>query len=183
MQRAYRSVNSPAWPWPHNLAAPILVLCGVLVALMPWSARAQSFERGATNVSVLVGSGRAFDESYVVLGLGAGYYVADGLELGLELETWLNGDPNIYKVTPALRYVFNTSGRVRPYVGAFYRRVFIEDFDDRDSWGGRAGVYIPTGARSYIGLGVAYSELVDCNEQIYDTCSDTYPELTFAFAL
>jgi hypothetical protein len=158
-------------------------LCAGVALLFPGIVSAQAFERGATNVSVLVGSGQAFDESYLVLGIGAGYYIANGLELGLELETWLNGDPDIYKVTPGLRYVFNLSGKLRPYVGGFYRRVFIEDFDDRDSWGGRAGVYIPTGARSYLGLGVVYTELVDCDERIYSTCSDTYPELTFSFAL
>lgn len=161
----------------------LLVLCASVALLLPGTASAQAFERGATNLSVLVGSGRAFDENYVVLGLGAGYYVANGLELGLEFETWLNGDPNIYKVTPGLRYVFNTGGKLRPYVGGFYRRVFIEDFDDRDSWGGRAGVYIPTGPRSYVGIGAVYTELVDCDEQIYRSCSDTYPELSFSFAL
>jgi len=151
--------------------------------LLPTTSHAQSFGQGSTNISVLLASGRAFSQNYTVVGVGAGYFVTNGLELGLEVEAWLSGDPNIYKVTPNLRYVFNVGGQIKPYVGAFYRRVYIQGYPDLDSWGGRAGAFIAAGTNSYVGVGVVYSELRDCNTQIYQTCSDTYPEFTLGFTI
>lgn len=154
-----------------------------LVLLLPGTSKAQPFTHGATNFSVIVANGRAFAQDYTIVGVGIGYYVANGLELGLELESWTGGDPNIYKVTPSFRYVLNLGTQINPYVGAFYRRVYIQGYPDLDSWGARAGAFINTGGRSYLGIGVVYSKLRDCNQQLYQTCSDTYPELTVGFTI
>jgi len=37
-----------------------------------------------------VGNGSSFGNNYIVLGLGAGYYVVDGLDLGLDVQAGLN---------------------------------------------------------------------------------------------
>jgi hypothetical protein len=140
------------------------------------------FADGSMRLSVLVGNGYAFDESYLVVGVGVGYFIAKGLELGLEAESWSSGSPGITKISPALRYVLPTSSAVRPYVGAFYRRTMVENYDDLDSVGGRAGIYFMSGHGGYFGAGAVYEKYLSCNEAIYRSCSDAYPEIIFAIA-
>ena len=154
-----------------------------LLLLLPVSSRAQTFTQGTTNVAVFVGNGQAFAQNYTIVGLGVGYYVLNGLELGLEVEDWMNGTPHIYKVTPSLRLVFNTGSRINPYLGAFYRRVYTQGYPDLDAWGGRAGAFIATGEHSYMGIGVVYTRMRNCNQSVYQTCNDTYPEFTLGFSL
>jgi len=64
-----------------------------------------AFSKGRTHVLVTAGSGYAFDESYLVLGLGVSYYLIDGLNVGLSLESWTGSDPKMYKVTPSMTHV------------------------------------------------------------------------------
>lgn len=174
-------VNFHADSRHRHLSACYLIIG--LALLLPGTSSAQSFTHGATNFSVLVANGRAFAQDYTIVGIGVGYYVANGLELGLELESWTGGDPNIYKVTPSFRYVLRLSRQLNPYIGAFYRRVYINGYPDLDSWGARAGAFIETGEHSYMGIGVVYTQLRDCNQQLYQTCSDSYPELTLGFSI
>jgi hypothetical protein len=133
-------------------------------------------------LSVLVGNGYAFNESYFVMGVGVGYFIAKGLELGLDAESWSGASPHISKISPEVRYVVPTDSTMRPYVGAFYRRTMIDSYDDLDSTGGRAGVYFISGQGSYFGIGAVYEKYLSCNEAVYRSCSDSYPELIFAFA-
>lgn len=143
---------------------------------------ASVFSKGRTHLAVVVGNGYAFDESYTVIGAGVSYYLADGLNIGLNVESWSGGDPSIYKVTPSVQYVFYQVPRVSPYLGAFYRRSYIEDLEDLNSAGGRAGVYIAAGRNAFIGVGAVYESYLDCNTTTYIECSNTYPELSFTFA-
>ena len=156
-----------------------LLLCAALPAD---AAGRDPFADGSMRLSVLVGNGYAFDESYLVVGVGFGYFIARGLELGLDGESWSGSTPGITKVSPALRYVVPTNSVVRPYVGAFYRRTMIDNYDDLDSGGGRAGIYFMSGQGSYFGLGAVYEKYFSCDEAIYRSCSDTYPEIIFAIA-
>jgi len=156
-----------------------LFLCPALPAS---AANRDPFAAGSMRASVLVGNGYAFDESYLIVGVGIGYYVAKGLELGLDGEFWTGGTPDITKISPALRYVLPTNSAVRPYVGAFYRRTMIDTYDDLNSAGGRAGVYFMSARGSYFGLGAVYEKYLSCNEAVYRSCSDSYPEIIFAFA-
>ncbi|MDH3343234.1 MAG: hypothetical protein OEM07_05880, partial [Gammaproteobacteria bacterium] len=103
---------------------------------------AAPFAKGDIGISVLIGSGRAFYDNYTIVGAGVGYYVADGLRLGINAETWLGGDVSINKVSPQLQYVFSREKKLKPYIGTFYRRTTIEGFDDLNSAGARAGVYL-----------------------------------------
>jgi hypothetical protein len=138
------------------------------------------FAKGRTRLSASAGWGSSFNEDYVVLGLGAGYYLMRGLEAGLDSEFWLGSDPTITKVSPQLRYVFDNAAAFKPYLGAFYRRTFFSGFDDLDSVGGRFGAYFPLGTRAYTGLGGVYERYLDCENTVYQDCSQLYPEFTIS---
>jgi hypothetical protein len=140
------------------------------------------FGRGSTSVIVSGGTGYAFNQTYFVLGLGVAYYVFDGLNVGLSVESWTGSDPHVNKVTPSLQYVFYQVPVVKPYIGVFYRRTYVSGQSDIDSAGGRAGAYVRAGRNAYIGGGVVYESYRDCNTAIFRSCSETYPELSFTLA-
>ena len=139
------------------------------------------FEKGKIRLSVLGSSGRSLDQNYLILGVGAGYFVAKGLELGLNVDTWLGNDPSIYEVTPVIRYVLDLKKPLYPYVGAFYTRSIYEDLEDLDAAGFRAGVFSSIGPRTLIGLGMVYDRLLDCDEDIYESCTEVYSEAMLSF--
>jgi hypothetical protein len=140
------------------------------------------FRKGSTQAVISGGTGYAFKETYFVLGLGANYYVVDGLNVGLAFEWWTGSSPGIYKLTPSVQYVFHQVPTLKPYVGVFYRRTYVDRLDDINSMGGRAGAYLQAGRNTYIGGGVVYEKYVSCNSSVYRSCSDTYPELSITFA-
>jgi hypothetical protein len=156
-----------------------LLLCATLPAD---AAGRDPFAEGSMRVSVIVGNGYTFDQSYLVVGVGFGYFVATGLELGLDAESWSSGTPGITKISPALRYVVPTNSTIRPYIGAFYRWTMIENHDNLNSVGGRAGIYLLSGQGSYFGAGIVYEKYLSCDEAVYSTCSSTYSEIIFAIA-
>jgi len=118
----------------------------------------------------------------VLIGVGAAYFIANGLDLGLDFEYWTGSDPGITKVSPRLDYVFNTRSVLRPYAGVFYRRTMIEGLNDLNSIGGRAGLYLMSGKGVYVGADVVYESYLSCDTATYSSCSDTYPEITVAFS-
>lgn len=137
-----------------------------------------AFSKNSVTLGVVAGSGTAFANDYFILGVAAGYYVMDGLELGVSLQHWIGDDPSITKLSPQVRYVFTQADPIKPYLGTFYRRTFIEDLDDEDSYGYRAGAYFSGSGGVYIGGGVVYEEYVDCSRFV--ECSDTYPEIVIS---
>jgi opacity protein-like surface antigen len=143
---------------------------------------ASFFSKGRTHVSIYGGNGYAFDDSYLVLGLGVSHYLIDGFNVGLSFESWSGADPSMYNITPSVQYVFYQVPRLTPYLGGFYRRAYIEGRPDLNSAGARAGVYITAGSNAYIGVGAVYESYIDCNKATYLSCHDTYPEVSFTFA-
>ena len=131
--------------------------------------------------TVVIGSAQLLTETYTVLGVGAGYFVMDGLQLGLDVSVWTGGDPSIYEVTPKINYIYENRSAVKPYIGMFYNRTFIENFDDSNSLGYRAGFYSPVGDGAYFGIGGVYSKLQDCTETANIKCSSSYSEFSFIF--
>jgi hypothetical protein len=168
-------------PRLHSVRSPLLhvLLVGALLAVPGVSASQGLFDKGTKQLSVIVGSTQSFGEDYLVLGVGFGYYMFNGLELAINWQSWLGGDPSVNQLTPSVTYVFRNSSNVDPYLGALYRWTFISDLDDLTAWGGRAGVYIATGRKSALGLGAVYIQYNDCNTTTYTDCSDTYPELSY----
>ena len=162
------------------------------VFVLPLSANAVSvgsggistaFSKNSTTLGVVVGSGSAFNDDYIIAGVSLGYYVLDGLELGVDVQHWFSGEPSISKVSPQIRYVYTKTNNLKPYVGAFYRRTYFGDFngvslDDRDSFGYRAGAYFTSNNQVYIGGGIVYEEYTDCSA--FTDCSSTYPEILFS---
>lgn len=144
-----------------------------------------AFSKDSASVGVVVGSGSAFDDDYMILGFGAGYYVINGLEIGIDAQYWFSGEPSITKVTPKITYVFTQPQTISPYLGIFYRRTFYGDYegmsmDDQNSYGYRAGAYLNSSDDVYIGGGIVHEKYVDCNEFV--DCSTTYPEIIFAIS-
>ena len=139
------------------------------------------FAQGRLRISVLFGGGTNFQDNYLILGAGLGYFLIDGLEASLGGTAWFLGDPFIGTVTPGLTYVFYQVPKIHPYLGAFYRRYFITGgFDDFDTYGGRGGVNLLLGNDGFVGGGVVYERLFDCQEDVWQNCDQWYPELTVA---
>jgi hypothetical protein len=140
------------------------------------------FGQGHTFLSLMVGSGSAFNNNYFLIGAGATYYVIDGLGIGLSLENWSGGNPTMTKYTPYVQYVVYQASVVKPYLGAFYRHTDVSGLPGINSLGGRAGIYIPAGSSAFVGVGMVYESIVDCANSIYSPCTSTYPEISFTFA-
>ena len=75
---------------------------------------AGAFSKGRVHFGVTAGSGSAFDDDYIVLGIGASYYLLDGLGVGIHYEWWSGGDPDITKWTGSVQYVFHQMQPVKP---------------------------------------------------------------------
>jgi hypothetical protein len=167
------------------------ILLGVLLLLLgsPLTVHAASasasasypFSQGSARLSIFLGGGTAFNQDYTIIGLGGGYFVADGVEVGLDVETWTGNTPRIEQVSPQVRYVLNVAGIVKPYAGAFYRRTHIESYRDTNSIGARAGAFFLVGTNAYFGAGLVLDNHLNCDRTVYNHCSEIYPELLFAF--
>ncbi|BCK87022.1 hypothetical protein MIZ01_0792 [Sideroxyarcus emersonii] len=139
------------------------------------------FDRGSTQFSLVAGSGSAFNNSYLILGAGTTYYVADGVGVGLSYENWSGSSPGINKISPSVQYVFNRQASLWPYMGGFYRHSVISGLPGINSVGARAGVYFAAGHSSVAGVGLAYESYLNCQTAIYNSCSEIYPEISFIF--
>jgi hypothetical protein len=152
----------------------------ILLCCLISNVYAGPFEKGSSRVSFVVGSGYTLNESYVILGLGAGYFIVNGLELGLDGQAWVGGDPDIYKLKPQATYIVPTQSRIRPYAGVFYSRIFIDGYDDQDTAGARGGVYFTSNQKWFMGVGAVYESYLNCDKDVYSSCDDVYPEVTFS---
>lgn len=158
---------------------------GMLIALfLAADAHAGSayhpFSAGSARLSISLGNGTAFDRNYTVFGIGGGYFITDGVELGLDAESWSGGSPGIQQISPQIRLVMNSSGPVKPYFGAFYRRTYISGYRDFDTAGGRLGAYVLTGSNVFLGAGLAQDVHLECDRTVFRSCSETYPEIFIA---
>lgn len=144
---------------------------------------ASPFSVGSKSLGIILGSGEAFGDSYTIVGGGFGYYVVDGLQLNLQAQTWLGGDIDINKVTPGVQYIFSRNEALKPYLGAFFTRSFIDGFEDQDSAGVRVGAIFSTNSNYYVGFGVVYENYLDCDRNRFVSCDETYTELSIVFLL
>lgn len=163
----------------------LLLWCLTAVTVLPIAAHAASgsgsvaFSRGSSRLAIHGGGATAFDQNYSVFGIGGGYFVADGIEAGIDAETWSGNAPRITRVSPQLRIVLNTSSSFNPYAGVFYQKMFIANRHDNDSVGGRAGLLYAAGRNAYFGAGVVYESHLSCDRTVYTSCNEIYPELSF----
>lgn len=140
---------------------------------------AAAFDKGSANIGITLGAGRALDRDYTVIGGRLGYYVADGFELAFAGELWRGNSPNIYKLTPEVRYVWYMLDPVKPYVGGFYSRTFYDGLPDRNSYGVKGGAYFAVSHNANLGVGLVYERIENCQSATYRNCSQTYPEISF----
>lgn len=143
------------------------------------------FERGRIELSAGGGYGLATnDKSYLILALGGGYYLRDGLSAGLSSEAWVGSQPQIADVSPYARYVFlGSSWRYKPYAGVFYRRTFYNHlYSPFDSIGARGGAVFPLSSRAYATAGAAYEHSFNCSTAVNSNCDSLYPELGLEFS-
>ena len=162
----------------------LLVTMLLLVSAFPVSAAAEAgmFGQGRTQFALAIGNGYAFDNSYLVIGGSVSYYVLDGLGVGLSLENWSGGAPSITKYAPFAQYVFYQASTVQPYVGGFYRHTAVAGLPGINSVGERAGVYFASGSNVLVGVGFVHESYFDCQQTIYSTCSETYPDISLVIA-
>jgi hypothetical protein len=139
------------------------------------------FQQGRGRVSFQLGSSFASGNDYLILGAGAGYYVLNDLELGLDYELWLLGDPTLQRLSPGLRYVFDLPS-VKPYIGVFYRHTFVANFSDIDQLGARAGIYLVSSPNFFAGLGLVYERVLSCKSDTIVECDAVYPEISVGFS-
>ncbi len=140
------------------------------------------FAKGMKRFAFTGGYASGYGDDYLFLGAGAGVFVADGLDVGVDLEAWFLGHPTIYKLSPQIRYTYWKPLRTKPYLGAFYRRTFVTDAQDADSIGGRAGIYYIGDSGAILGGGVVYERFLDCDENVFESCDEFYPEVVFALS-
>ncbi len=138
------------------------------------------FGQGSIRLSAFLGAASGFDNTYFMAGVGVGVFVLPGLEVGAQFDEWLGSPPNVTRIAPELKYVFNIIDSVKPYVGAFYRHWFTTgDVDDIDTVGGRAGLIIVTSPHAYFSAGAAYERVINrCDAN----CAYWFPEVGLALA-
>ncbi len=141
------------------------------------------FDQGRFGVSLGAGTQNAFDSDYVVIGAGIGYFVLDGVEIGVALQHDFpeNDGPSINLVSPSLRYVARPLvGKfpLIPYVGVFYDHYFVGGFPDVDGVGASVGFLYLTG-RAIFGLGIAVEKTVSTCD---GDCTSVYPDITIGFS-
>ncbi len=166
---------------PFFLPALFLFALACLGTLAKAEAGAAIFAQGRTRLSVAAGYGVWNDKDYGIVGVGAGYYLMDGLEAGLDGEAWLGAKPHLYSVSPEVRYTFFNFESYKPYMGGFYKRSLYDTLRPLDSVGGRVGLAMPLGEHAYLSGGIVYEHYFNCNSSTYGTCSQTYPEIGLAF--
>lgn len=172
-------MNKPPLHIPVPRHRMVLAAASLLIAAALWASAAHAaepFNRGNVSGSLSIGSGRALDNTYTTLGAGLGYMVSDGLMAGIGGEAWFGNDPDIYKITPEVRYTFAQVQPVKPYVGGFFSRTFYDGLEDRNSYGVRGGVYFPFSSNAAASVGLVYEKITNCEEATYRDCSQVYPE-------
>jgi|GEM_PF-1512349 len=142
------------------------------------------FQAGRVELDAGAGLGVFNSNEYLLLLLGGGYYVADGLSAGVTGEAWVGSSPSIGDVSPQVRYVFlDSPWRLKPYVGTFYRRTFYDHYDPAiNSAGARAGLVFPLTDRAYATGGLVYEHYFSCQTSVYSSCDQVYPEIGVAFS-
>lgn len=146
-----------------------------LIAILT-NAQAHPFQEGQVRIAASGGGGVGGWSA----GLSGGYYVVEGLELGLGATYISADDVALLQTTGSTTYVFFPEQSLNPYTGAFLRRwiVLEGEVEPRTSAGFRGGVYHSSGGGLMLGLGLVYETILDCDDG--ETCASTYPEFSLS---
>jgi hypothetical protein len=150
--------------------------------------RPTPFDQGRFGLSGGAGFSTAFGQRYFGVGLGATYYVLNGVGVGASTQVQWGDGPTILRVSPELRYVAQPlvyHWPVVPYVAGYYTHWFIGSmYEDVDAVGGRTGLLYVSGS-VVLGLGVGVEHVVNnCprDDAGNAVCNSIYPDLTIAVA-
>jgi len=153
----------------------------LVLAAVPF-ASAQSFEKGTSSVTLMLGAGRQLDRDYTIISGRFGYYFVREFEAAVGVEAWRGNDPLIYKIIPELRYVYSASRPFQPYVGMFVSRTIYQGGPpDVNTYGGKAGLYFTLNPNAHLGVGFIYERIESCDPAVYRDCRQTYPEASLHF--
>ena len=141
---------------------------------------ADVFEKGRFGVGATLGAGTDFGETYTIAGVNASYFVIDNLNVGVAYRGWFGASPSKNELTLSSTYFIPLSEKFHPYAGIFARQIFVNEYDDYQSYGANAGVAISMSKNSYLGIGYVYEEYSKCVLQ--QKCSTSYPEVMFALS-
>lgn len=165
--------------YKRNIFYHLRITAIISLLLAPGFACAEDdFGSGKMRVSVSASTSTAFNDNYFQLGLGVGYYLWDGLELGLDARSWLGGEIDIHEVSPSLTYVFTNLQSFKPYGGLLYRRTFLEGRDDLSAYGARGGIFVEQSQNLLLRAGFAAIRYQNCERAIYSDCTEIYPEIS-----
>jgi hypothetical protein len=159
----------------------LAVLVAAMLPVLP--ASAQYYGSGNSSVaSFSLGTGSQFGQDYTVIAGRYGRTFASDFEATLGLELWRGSSPDIYKITPELRYVPSSGQTFKPYAGLFYSRSFYSNsISNQGSFGVRGGMYYVINPSAYLGLGLVYERMESCDTNVFTKCSDTTPEVSLRF--
>jgi hypothetical protein len=126
------------------------------------------------------------NSGYLVLGGGVGYFVWNGVELGVDSSIWLLEEPMLIHVSPKATYYLALHRKWIPYAGVFYRHIFVESAPDQDSVGARLGIGMQQGPIT-ISLGIVGERDLPCNATRFadadqTECNHFYPEFGFGIS-
>ena len=144
-----------------------------------------SFSAGNTGIGLTVGSGSVSyttrgSQSYFIAGVGADYFIIDGLAIGVGYRGWFGGTPTINQATIPVTYYIPTGKSFRPYAGAFYRYTAFsgDNYNNYSSAGVRVGGAMMFSG-GYVGFGWVEEYYLDTVDQ--GNSSSGYPEVVVGF--
>lgn len=173
------AASTPPAQTPAPAAAPPPAQTQAPAKAQPAKKNSSPFARGNIRLTLTGGYGQSFNDDYFILGGGLGYYIKNGVDVGLSFEKWFSGDPGVTKLSPEITVIKSLPRGISPYLGAYYQRTFIDGYSDLNSLGGRVGAYKNTRGPAMFGVGAVYEKYLDCQESTYNDCDDWYPELLF----
>jgi hypothetical protein len=163
----------------HKVTGATALFLASLIATPAFAEdRPSPFDAGKMRLSIGMGTVRDGNDTGFTLGVGAGYYVIDGLEVGLETDYTFGVPNDRLAVSPGVRYVAHMVPVIKPYVGAFYRRWVVDAFDDFSTVGVRAGAFYVSRGGTFIGGGVVHEVVLDGPDGLEDP--GTYPEIVLS---
>lgn len=145
---------------------------------------ADIYLQGNKNFGLTVGTGSLnvglHQKIYTIVGVSANYFVVDDLSVGFGLRAWLGNSPSLQELTLPVTYFIPLNEKYRPYLGAFVRHTFIENFNDYNSYGGRVGMAVKLSENAYMSLG--WVEEFYEKDVFGNSTSNGYPEVTIGVA-
>lgn len=165
----------------RNLTRTATISCFLLASALgcPTVCAKSLFNQHSQHASFNLDFSNMLNKDYVGFGVGYSYFPLDGLETGLDFDLLLGSNPIVYKVSPQVRYVFHQFQTFIPYIGAFYHYNFIDNLDNRGGFGFRAGLNTQLWENAFIGYGVSFANLNQCDKNVYGACSEEKIELKF----